>query len=205
MKFAQKTALCLFTLFACQTASASTETCPAYSEQDQFALVFRLFAPFHQKSNPAAALRKAMETRRVQNSAAGDIVFNQEVRKYLASQLEEAFIMIGEYQGAPISRDTAQMLAENVVAVKLELSFREVTGKELFEQDPNTLPHHIFTYFTTPYFFEVNKHLTLPTINRFDISSLMGYLHTLRVGLNYADKGIEYANKVLDTIGVPAV
>ncbi len=201
MKITPKTALCIFVALAPACALADgpdvTPTAAPYSEQDQFKLVFRLFAPWHQGSQkPLALLRRTVQGRVNNNNENYNAAFNDEVKKFLITQLTDAFVIIGKLQGHQLDATSAESLACAVIEEKLEKPYKAAHNKELFEQDPATLPAAIFTYFTTPYFVEAHKTITLPEINRFDITQVMFYLHSLRIGLNYA-------GKVLDAVGVP--
>ncbi len=191
--------LCIYTS---QGASLNTPSCP--SEQEQFELIFHLFAPFHQGSQkPLAALRKTVQGRTVAGETYNQ-AFSIEVERFLTAQLVDAFTIISKLQGVALDQEIIKTLATQVIDEKFKKPFKHAHQKELFEQDPRTLPAHIFTYVTTPYFVETYKNRPLPEINRFDIESVMFYLHSLRIGLNMAGQIITYSQKILDDLGVPA-
>ncbi len=211
MKIASKTALCMFVALAPSLALADAPaTTPTYSEQDQFQLIFHLFAPWHQGSQkPLAELRRNVQAR-VMNGEVYNAAFNDEVRKFLHCQIKDALLVISKLQGHAFSDEEAGALTEQMIIEKLEKPFAAAHNCALFEQDPTTLPAHIFTYFTTPYYVETYKTHALPEINRFDPTAVMFYLHSIRIGLNkagqvltYAQYGVSYGQKILDDFGVP--
>lgn len=202
----KKQSLVLFSLLCiyAQQKAASIQPSLYPSEREQFDLILHLFAPLHQGSKkPLAELTKRIQGR----TTAGETynqAFNIEVERFLTAQLVDAFTIISKLQGAGLDQGIIEKLATEIIEEKFKKPFKQAHGKELFEQDPHTLPAHIFTYVTTPYFVETYKNTALPEFNRFDVASVMFYLHSLRIGLNIAGQVIVYSQKILDDLGVPA-
>ncbi len=200
MKIAQKYSLVLLLLSFVQPGEVLAA--------DSYSVIFHLFNPV-----PQRGAQKRMHHQLVEKALAAGGDFNQafmaQVRPFLLSEAKAAFEAVATKQGKNID---SQVYAETLLKVKLEDPYLAKHGKSIYSEDPLALPEHIFTYFVNPYLHDVlanveNKALEkveLPEQTR-DLSlvAILGYLQMVRIGLNYAQTGINITNEIFDKFGVP--
>ncbi len=197
MKIVQKYSLAL--LFVCVL---QTEALAGASAIDTYGVVFHLFNPV-----PQRGAQKRMNQQLVEKAFAAGGDFNQafmaQVRSFLVNEAKSAFDAIATKQGKNID---SQLYAETLLKVKLEDPYFEKHGKSIYLENPLDLPEHIFTYFVNPYLYDVlaQIEIELPEHTRdLSIVTILGYLQTVRIGLNYLQTGITITNEVFDKLGVP--
>lgn len=180
MKFAPKYSIALlFTLAFFHTGSISA---------DDYKVVFHLFNPI-----PQGGAQKRI-------AALSEKGIKEGIKEFLHAEAKAAFEQVAKEQGKTIDAD---LYATTLLAEKLEKPYLAKYGKDIYSEDLLALPEHVFTYFVNPYLYKVLRRVELPEMTR-DLSlvAILGYLHMIRVGLAYAQQGIDVANKVLDQFGV---
>lgn len=200
MKFTQKTALCLMSLCAVVGQSHAAAAHPSVKET-----IFHLFQPIdqHHSQKNLDELCHAVEARIAQGQEY-TAAFNDEVQKFLLAQLTAAYLEIAKQQKINgYTQEDAQAAATFVMTEILVKQYALKCHANLFEQNPMSLPPHLFAFFTTHYFAKAHGQIALPQANRFDVASMMHYAYLVRVGIAYGSIGFAYANKALDALGVP--
>ena len=196
MKIAQKYSLALL-LVSCVS---QTEVRADASAVDTYGVVFHLFNPI-----PQRGAQKRMHHQLVEKALAAGGDFNQafmaQVRPFLLNEAKAAFEAVATEQGKNID---SQLCAELFLQEKLEKPYLEKHGKSIYSENPLDLPEHVFTYFVNPYLHSVLRMHDLPEQTR-DLSlvAILGYLQMVRIGLNYAQTGINITNEIFDKFGVP--
>jgi hypothetical protein len=196
MKIAQKYSLALL-LVAC---ILQPEVQASASTTDTYGVVFHLFNPV-----PQRGAQKRIHHQLVEKALAtgGDLnqAFMAQVKPFLLNEARAAFEAVATEQGRNINSEAC---AELLLQEKLEKPYFEKYGKTIYAQNPFDLPEHIFTYFVNPYLHGELKMHDLPEQTR-DLSlvAILGYLQMVRIGLNYAQTGINITNEIFDKFGVP--
>lgn len=193
MKFAQKTALCLMSLCAFIGKSHADAV-----ERPVKTAIFHLFNPINKNHSQQHldTLCKVVEGR-IEKGEDFKTAFNDEVQKFLLSQLTDAFVAIAQQQNnKDYTSENAQADAHFIITELLVRAYAQKYHANLFEQDPMSLPEHIFAFYTTHYFVTAHGHIALRPQNRMDAATAFQYLYYVRVGMAYVSKG-------LDVLGVP--
>lgn len=162
---------------------------PGQVSADDYAVVFHLFNPI-----PQHGAQKRIAQLSEKGIMAG-------VRDFLHAEAKVAFELVAKEQDKTIDAD---LYATKLLEEKLEKPYLAKYGKDIYSQNPLDLPEHVFTYFVNPYLYDVLRRTELPETTR-DLSfvAIMGYLQMIRVGLNYAQTGINITNEIFDKFGVP--
>ena len=196
MKIAQKYSLILL-LAACVLQTEVRADAPAV---DTYGVVFHLFNPV-----PQRGAQKRINHQLVEKALAAGGDFNQafmaRVKPFLLSEAKAAFEAVATEQGKNINSEACAAL---LLQEKLEKPYFEKHGKDIYSENPLDLPEHVFTYFVNPYLHSVLRMQELPEQTR-DLSlvAILGYLQMVRIGLNYAQTGINITNEIFDKFGVP--
>jgi hypothetical protein len=155
---------------------------------DDYKVVFHLFNPI-----PQGGAQKRI-------AALSEKGIKEGIKEFLHAEAKAAFEQVAKEQGKTVDAD---LYATKLLEEKLEKPYRAKYGKDIYSENLLALPEHIFTYFVNPYLYKVLRRVELPETTR-DLSlvTILGYLHMIRVGLNYAQQGIDITNKILDQVGV---
>ena len=203
MNSTAKSSLCFLSLLIMTQQSQATTVAPVSVKK----IIAHLFEPInrHFSQKDLDTLCKVVESR-IEKGESYITAFNDEVQKFLHSQITAAYVEIAKQQkNETFTTEDAQATAAFVITEIMVKGYAQKCHANLFEQDPMTLPEHLFAFFTTHYFVTAHSRVLLPAHaqNRMDMATLIEYAHFVRVGLSYATTGIKYANAALDAFGVP--
>lgn len=200
MKIAQKNLAVLFLLLPFFGSEVRADAPVAVDSAENFQLFYRLFGPF-----PARGAQARLAKLRHEAEAAGGdfkVELMKRVRPFLLAEATDAFKMVAHEQDKTIDAD---LYAAKLLEAKLETPYKNAhDGADIYTADAATLSDHVFTYFVNPYLTDVLKRLELPEQTRdLSLTTLMEYLHYVRIGLNYGQTFINVANQTLDNFGIP--
>lgn len=172
------------------------------SEAD-FRNLFHLFNPvpqhFAQKRIHTIADRAHEKEAMIGNY---EVAFMKELKLFLLEEIKTSFLHVALAQGNPIDDAYATKLADCFLKEKFEAPYQDCTGKELFEQNPMSLPEHCFTSCLREYLVPfLLKHQSIPTQTRGPLD-IYGYFHMMLIGIDYTRKVLDVAENMITAAGV---